>query len=116
MNGYLEDMQFEMGVGTELQNALAISRQEWKRVNDLPEIVAALACGKVVLVREWTSYCPRTDAIMGGNIELVEVYEPDQALPVLDFDEDNEVALYYKHPNFGHPEPIEPIAEDDIPF
>lgn len=108
-----EEFDHEIGCATEQQNAYALAHMEWRRVWDWPLIKEALGDGKVVLIREWTSYCPFTDAILGGNMELVRTYEPDEELPELEFNE--EITLSYRYPCKKDPD-REPVSDDDIPF
>lgn len=69
----VEQMDYEVGMATEHQNAFAWAGMN--RKGDDIRISEALAAGKHVIVEEGTEYCPYTDGILGSRKFLISVHE-----------------------------------------
>ncbi len=60
-----EERDYQMGCGSELQNAFAMSAMEFD--NGWEPIQKAIDAGKIVVAYVGTAYCHRTDAILGAR-------------------------------------------------
>lgn len=67
-----ENLDYEAGCLTELQNALILSRQETQLVD--PLIRELLSFGLVVVVLHGDAFCPRTDATMGEYQSVAQAF------------------------------------------
>lgn len=67
---YQEEMDFQMGIANEWQNAFAVSCLE-RKPDDSQQIAELVAAGRFVLVMQTEECCPRTDAVMGVRQTLL---------------------------------------------
>ena len=65
-----EEMDYQMGMASEQQNALTVSRLTQKP-DDRFKIDELVAAGRFCVIEDVIAYCPITDAIMGNRLYLV---------------------------------------------
>ena len=76
-----EELDYEMGCASELQNAFSRSRMEIRLHDDTSKIKALVAQGKHVVAVSYPSCCPSTDAYLGTNVYLQAAFDTrDEAL------------------------------------
>jgi len=64
-----EELDYQMGVATEQQNAYALSCME-RKPDDKAKINALVDQGRFVVVVRGPEYCPHTDALLPGSRQL----------------------------------------------
>lgn len=115
-----EDMDYQMGSASELQNAHTLGRmsihEKNAKVNE--QINELVNLGRVVLVGEVTAYCPHTDAPAGVHRHIVGDYatfaEADLARG--EENEKNDGEVYFKiEYKKATPPPVD-LNRDDVPF
>ncbi len=113
-----EEMDFNMGMASDSQNAFALSQMEWDRHNDEPKIVALVKAGRFVVTHHETRYCPSTDAIMGADVYYCNDYatreEAEFEAGRLVFESCGSMEVYVRPYN----DYVPPVVVDDseIPF
>lgn len=117
-----EEMEYQWGAASELQNALALSQME-RKPDDRSIIAQRAKEGWWVVVLERTLYCPRTDAILGTDYHLEGYYASRQeayerAGVLWGMEEDPEVSYRVQPPEGYRPErkPQPILNEDELPF
>lgn len=113
---YQEEMDYQMGAASELQNAYAMSMMN-RKPDDSQKIEDALAAGKHVIVEEGPEYCPITDALMGSRKFLVSEHatreEAEAALAGME-EGDPDISVYIRPYKPAPPPPV--YDRDEIPF
>lgn len=113
-----EQWDYEMGMGTDLQNAYSISQME-RKPDDRAAADELVSLGRYVLVTDYPIYCPRTDALMGVHRAMLGDFEThDEGVAALnarcvDSDPDERVHLLY---NYTPPVAVVPLDPTEIPF
>ena len=113
-----EEIDYQMGAASELQNAYAWSRMN--RRGDDPQINRELAAGRFIVVEEGLEFCPSTDATMGTRKFLASSHptrqEAEAALASLPGGDDEHWTYILPRPAAPPPPACEPLADGDIPF
>lgn len=119
-----EQMEYEMGMASEAQNALTWGRLN-KPADDSAKIADVVAARKFAVVEEVTTYCPYTDAINGCHRSLSSVHETLEAAEEVArklYEEVGHMEVYvYVEPRVSH-EALDkakayvPITDADCPF
>lgn len=63
-----EELDYQMGCASELQNACSRSRMEVQLQDDTKKICDLVSQGKHVVAVSYPSLCPSTDAYLGTNV------------------------------------------------
>lgn len=75
----LEEIDYQMGCATELQNAFARSRTEIQIHDDSPIINEFVERGKFVVASSFLVCCPSTDAYIGRTVYLEAIFDDEQS-------------------------------------
>jgi hypothetical protein len=113
-----EEMEFEAGRATELQNAYAVSQME-RKPDDRAMAEELVSLGRHVVVREAVIYCPRTDASMGTAVHLLGDFETQDEAAALareDGADDGDCWVRVMSPKPVILNPYTPPTLAEIPF
>lgn len=117
----LEEIDYQMGCATELQNAYSRSRMEIHIHDDSPIINELAQRGKFVVASSFPICCPSTDAYIGRAVYLESVFDDRQSAidyvneKDLDF---SELDMWVEPRLAYEPPPVDPdlFLVDDSPF
>ncbi len=119
----LEEMDYELGCASELQNAFDRSRMEIQIHDDTKKIEELVAASKHVVASSGVVCCPSTDAYIGRSVHIEGIFDTREEAMAL-FAElgpgDGDVDCWVMPIVQPEPRPISEVAEiflaDDCPF
>jgi hypothetical protein len=112
-----EERDYRMGMGTDLQNAFALSRLELPP-DDSANINELVGAGRFCVVMECTVYCNRTDGILGSRKTLLADCDSAEEAhqKVLGIEQSDDCSIYVVGPKVVQlSEPLI-LKNDEIPF
>jgi hypothetical protein len=114
-----EELDYQMGMASELQNAFAVSRMlaaEEGTTQDDPQIEQELAKGKFVVVIQGEVCCPITDALMASPYGFISSHDTREEAEKAALEQDDGYPVFVlPHAPYA-PYVLPDVQDGELPF